>query len=242
VTVRKLFPLAAAFGLWAAGPALAQKPMPAAAAAKAENDRLAAAVADTLRSGGVVPKGAKVDIKTTNGVVELAGSVATQEQHSTILRALTRVPGVKRIETAIHVTEEPTIRRAGGQLEGGYTPNPGFGPVATGPIGAPPAYAVPPGAAGEPVPLNGMPAMAPVDPAGPRLPPYAWPTYAPHNNYSRVAYPQSYPYNAFPYIGPFYPFPKVPLGWRKVILEWEDGHWYYGRLSSPHDFWRVKFW
>ena len=97
-------------------------------------------------------------------------------------------------------------------------------------------------ATGEPVPLNGGPAMAPLDPAGPRLPPYAWPTYAPYNNMARVAYPQSYPYNAFPYIGPFYPFPKVPLGWRKVVLEWEDGHWYYGRMSSPHDFWRVKFW
>jgi hypothetical protein len=95
---------------------------------------------------------------------------------------------------------------------------------------------------GDPVPLNGMPAMAPVDPSGPRLPPYAWPTYAPYNNYSRVAYPQTYPYNAFPYIGPYYPFPRVPLGWRKVQLEWEDGHWYYGKLSSPHDFWRVKFW
>src|SRR5262249_2662450 len=94
----------------------------------------------------------------------------------------------------------------------------------------------------EPVPMNGMPAMAPVDPAGPRLPPYAWPTYAPYNNYSRVAYPQTYPYNPFPYMGPYSPFPKVPLGWRKVVLEWEDGHWYYGRLSSPVDYWRVKFW
>ena len=79
---------------------------------------------------------------------------------------------------------------------------------------------------GEPLPLNGMPAMAPVDPAGPRLPPYAWPTYAPYNNFARVGYPQSYPYNAFPYIGPFYPFPKVPLGWRKVSLEWDDGWWF----------------
>lgn len=84
--------------------------------------------------------------------------------------------------------------------------------------------------------------MTALDPAGPRLPPYAWPTYAPYNNMSRVAYPQSYPYNAFPYIGPYYPFPKVPLGWRKVVLEWEDGHWYYGKLASPQDMWRVKFW
>ncbi len=78
--------------------------------------------------------------------------------------------------------------------------------------------------------------------SGPKLPPYAWPTYAPYANISRVAYPQAYPYNAFPYIGPFYPFPKVPLGWRSVKLEWDDGHWYFGRLSTPHDYWRVKFW
>ena len=25
-----------------------------------------------------------------------------------------------------------------------------------------------------------------------------------------------------PYIGPFYPYPQVPLGWRKVQLEWDD--------------------
>jgi hypothetical protein len=78
--------------------------------------------------------------------------------------------------------------------------------------------------------------------AAPPLPPYAWPTYAPHNNVSRVAYPTAYPYNAFPFIGPFYPFPKVPLGWRSVKMEWEDGHWWYGRTSTPQDYWRVRFW
>jgi hypothetical protein len=248
VTVRKLFPLAAAFGLWAAGPALAQMPM-STSAAKAENDKLATSVADKLRADGVVPKGAKVDIKTQDGVVTLTGAVGTHEQHNAILRSMTMVKGIKKIETGIQVMEGP-IQRAGGQVEQPM-PNPGFGPVTTAPMpvgpGAFPPGTFPPGAlghgaAGEPVPLNGMPAMAPVDPAGPRLPPHAWPTYAPYNNYARVGYPMSYPYNAFPYIGPFYPFPKVPLGWRKVMLEWEDGHWYYGRLSSPHDFWRVKFW
>ena len=108
-------------------------------------------------------------------------------------------------------------------------------------LGAPAPY-IPGTVAGvgiDPVPLNGSPGLGLNPPA---MPPYAWPTYAPYNNYSRVAYPNEYPHAAFPYIGPFYPFPKVPLGWRKVMLEWEDGHWYYGRLSSPHDFWRVKFW
>jgi len=73
------------------------------------------------------------------------------------------------------------------------------------------------------------------------MPPYAWPTYAPYNNVSRVAYPELYPPQAFPFIGPMYPFPKVPLGWRSVQLKWEDGHWWYGRTATGHDWWRVRY-
>lgn len=29
-----------------------------------------------------------------------------------------------------------------------------------------------------------------------------------------------------PYIGPFYPYPQVPLGWRRVSTEWDDGWWF----------------
>ena len=29
-----------------------------------------------------------------------------------------------------------------------------------------------------------------------------------------------------PNIGPFYPYPQVPLGWRRVSLEWDDGWWW----------------
>ena len=147
--------------------------------------------------------------------------------------------------------------RAGEQRRAGSPQDPpiGLAPVAptplgpTGtPLGAPPIaapFGPPPGAAFnpivEPVPL-GIPGQAAPDMVPPNMPPYAWPTYAPYNNVSRVGYPQAYPYNAFPFIGPYYPFPKVPLGWRKVTLEWDDGHWYMGRNSTPHDYWRVKFW
>lgn len=67
--------------------------------------------------------------------------------------------------------------------------------------------------------------------AGPRLeqpylPNYAWPGYAAYPNYAAVSYPQQYSPSAFPYIGPFYPYPQVPLGWRKVSLEWDDGWWF----------------
>jgi hypothetical protein len=75
----------------------------------------------------------------------------------------------------------------------------------------------------------------------PPMPPYAWPSYAPYNNYSRVGSPTLYPYQAFPFIGPMYPFPKVPLGWRSVTLQWQDGYWWYGRKATGHDWWRIRY-
>jgi osmotically-inducible protein OsmY len=59
----------------------------------------------------------------------------------------------------------------------------------------------------------------------PNLPGYAWPTYAAYPNYGAVTYPKTYSPTVWPYIGPFYPYPQVPLGWRKVVLEWDDGWW-----------------
>ncbi len=59
----------------------------------------------------------------------------------------------------------------------------------------------------------------------PNCPNYAWPSYAARPNYAAVAYPKQYSAKCWPYIGPFYPYPQVPLGWRKVTLEWDDGWW-----------------
>ena len=60
----------------------------------------------------------------------------------------------------------------------------------------------------------------------PQLPGYSWPSYSAHPNYAAVTYPNQYSATAWPYIGPFYPYPQVPLGWRKVTLEWDDGWWF----------------
>jgi hypothetical protein len=60
----------------------------------------------------------------------------------------------------------------------------------------------------------------------PNVPNYAWPAYAAPNNVSQVAYPRLYCPEAAPFIGPFYPYPQVPTGWRKVTLEWHDGYWW----------------
>lgn len=60
----------------------------------------------------------------------------------------------------------------------------------------------------------------------PNLPGYAWPGYAASPNYAALSYPKQYSPAAWPYIGPFYPYPQVPMGWRKVTLEWDDGWWF----------------
>jgi len=80
---------------------------------------------------------------------------------------------------------------------------------------------------GQPVPMMGGHGVgvAPARYDHPQLPGYAWPSYAAHPNYGAVTYPKQYSAQAWPYIGPFYPYPQVPLGWRKVTLEWDDGWW-----------------
>ena len=82
------------------------------------------------------------------------------------------------------------------------------------PSGASPIPSFPPGSGAAPVRYD-----------NPHLPGYAWPSYAAYPNYAGVTYPRQYSPTAWPFIGPFYPYPQVPLGWRKVTLEWDDGWW-----------------
>jgi hypothetical protein len=105
-----------------------------------------------------------------------------------------------------------------------------------------------PAPAGTPVAMEPVPTFR-ADMGGmggqmqpPPLPPNAWPTYAPYNNYSRVAYPNVYPACAFPHIGPIYPFPKAPLGWRIVQLQFDDGHWYLSSHAGNRDWWVIRYW
>ncbi len=89
---------------------------------------------------------------------------------------------------------------------------------------------------GSPAPAamagHGGPAHARYD--HPNLPAYSWPSYAAHPNYAAVTYPKQYSPSAWPYIGPFYPYPQVPLGWRKVTLEWDDGWWQLDFKNKRH--------
>jgi hypothetical protein len=82
---------------------------------------------------------------------------------------------------------------------------------------------------GQPIPQYITPVGGGVAPARydqPHLPSYSWPSYTAYPNYAGLTYPKQYSPTAWPYIGPFYPYPQVPLGWRKVVLEWHDGWWH----------------
>ena len=85
------------------------------------------------------------------------------------------------------------------------------------------------GVPGPPLPMYARAAVggaAPMRYDHPAMPTYAWPCYAAYPNYAAVTYPKQYSPTAWPYIGPFYPYPQVPLGWRKVNLQWDDGWWW----------------
>lgn len=242
--VRALFSFAVAVGL--SGAAVANPPAPLSASASNPsanpNQKVADDVAYRLRSTGSA-SGADVSIVAQEGIVTLAGSAKDAAQKARIAADVKAVTGVVIVRDNVRAGASGVVQVQDPPIN--LSP---IIPPPLGPDGLPqqPLPVAPPVAGGfnpivEPMPL-GVPGQASPDMQAPNLPPYAWPTYAPHNNLSRVAYPQAYPYNAFPFIGPFYPFPKVPLGWRKVSLEWDDGHWYLGRQSAPHDYWRVKFW
>ncbi len=94
-----------------------------------------------------------------------------------------------------------------------------------------------------PVPQAGPPGAYPQSTGSnaiynqPNLPNNSWPTYAQSPNYAGVTYPSQYSASAWPYIGPFYPYPQVPLGWRKASLEWDDGYWNLNFRARTERWW-----
>jgi osmotically-inducible protein OsmY len=196
-------------------------------------------------------KNFEIDISTVNGEVWTRGFVATQEQKDVVLGTIQRVPGVRKVIDDVTVNSRVQKASTGVPAQvvsGPSAPVPSAMPVVGS--GAPRAFAQSSLTNGSmvpgPMPMNApMPngmmqapaAPMPMQPGPgygvgvprydqPNMPSYAWPSYAAYPNYSAVTYPKQYSASAWPYIGPFYPYPQVPLGWRKVALEWDDGLWY----------------
>jgi len=101
----------------------------------------------------------------------------------------------------------------------------------------PPAYYGPPAQAAHHPEAYGPQGPLPGNYNQPYLPDYAWPSYAAYPNSAQISYPRNYSPKAWPYIGPFYPYPQVPQGWRKVTLEHNNGWWWLdfddGTPSGP---------
>lgn len=177
----------------------------------------------------------ELDISTVGGEVWARGVVATPEQKQLVLGTAQKTPGVRKVID--DVTVAGRVRQVSNEVA-----SPSSMPVVGS--GAPRAFApssltnssMMPAAGGPaaPVPMHGGPGYGGGVPRydQPNMPNYAWPSYAAHPNYAAVTYPKQYSASAWPYIGPFYPYPQVPLGWRKVALEWDDGLWYLDFTSK----------
>lgn len=199
-------------------------------------------------------KGFDLDVSTVDGEVWVRGYVSTPEQKAMVLKTAQLASGVQRVVDEVSVNRVqpasgqipgvpgvpgvPAVPGVNAAVPGLIPPQPG--PAVTG--AAPRPFApstVNGGAVGGPYTGNVVAPQAPVPMQGgpsygggvprydqPYMPNYAWPSYAAYPNYAAVTYPKQYSASAWPYIGPFYPYPQVPLGWRRVSLEWDDGLWY----------------
>jgi hypothetical protein len=194
--------------------------------APSSNQTTADAVAGALRSSRGL-SGNRIEIMARDGVVTLSGILPSAAQKSEALARAGRVAGVYGVVDQLQVSDR-SVRAAQ------YQPQLALGHHRRNYDGGAPMYDE-----GMATPVNAGAAMGtgpvPEGPAGmtgatqaamPGYPNYAWPSYAPYPNFSAVGYPTAYPWQAWPNIGPFYPYPEVPLDWRAVTLRWDDGIWW----------------
>lgn len=193
-----------------------------------DNQAMAEQIAGALSSANL--DGYDIEISYQNGVATLGGQVAAPEQRMAAERVVGQIPGVRGVRNNLMIpgAPRPGMMGPGGQMgPAGYPGGPGYPPVRNVGYQGGPGMMDPAMGAGGPPPGYGAggPGMSSPVYNSPSLPDHAWPTYAQYPNSAAVNYPQQYSASAFPYIGPFYPYPQVPLGWRDATLRWDDGQW-----------------
>ena len=204
---------------------------------------MAQRVARNLKESGQL-QNYRVNVRYENGIAWLSGTVTSGHQAQKAIDVTLATQGVEQVMNYLEIVppEGPIGRSSDLRLASGPTPAAASmlraepaGPSAArgmprpmGPAGVQQAghrakmnaaFATP----GGYIPSGGAQSVS-YDHAS--MPGYAWPSTAAHPNYAAVSYPRQYSPAAWPYIGPFYPYPQVPLGWRKVTLEWDDGWWF----------------
>ena len=193
------------------------------------NQMTADAVAGSLRASQSLA-GYRIEIRARDGLVTLTGSLGSPVQKAEALARVQQVAGVAGVIDQLKVADERTVLPVQYQPEmalghhfrnydgGGYGYDMG--------AGAPVTAAATSSNSGGPMPEGPAGMTGATQAAMPGYPNYAWPSYAPYPNFSAVGYPTAYPWQAWPNIGPFYPYPEVPLDWRAVTLRWDDGIWW----------------
>lgn len=227
--------------------------------ALAGNQEIAEQIKKNIKTSGRL-SGYSITVKVQDGTAWLGGRVRSEEQMVSALNLALGTDGVERVVNNLNVgtsseaaaAEAKSGSRSSGQARFSVQPASADeplpmvqGPARTVSRGSqrplPVAYTQPVGngggVPGAPMPMyTAAASQAGVAPARydqPCLPNYAWPSYAAYPNYAAVTYPKQYSPTAWPYIGPFYPYPQVPLGWRKVSLEWKDGWWWLDFKDRP---------
>ncbi len=205
---------------------------------------LARRIAGNLKNSGRV-ENYRVGVKVSEGTAWLLGTVANAEQEETAMEIAEMTPGVDHVVSKLSLSDAEEIAPPSevsqvsheGDEHGAHAHQEKVPESAVRPTShnarqnAPLAYARLAGAMqpvhGMPLPAHGGAAsgVAPASHDQPNMPGYSWPSYAAYPNYAAITYPRQYSPTAWPFIGPFYPYPQVPLGWRKVSLEWDDGWW-----------------
>ncbi len=202
-------------------------------ASRLSDDEIAQAVIARLReqqhSGAL--RDFTLDVTVETGSVWIKGSVASPQQQHLVLEVARRVRGVTQVVNDINVHQvalatqpvhAPPISNVDSRLRSATVHQ----AAPARPQGRQMPVAFAPAAGAQPVAMNAASGVARARYDHPTMPGYAWPSYAAYPNYGAVTYPKQYSPAAWPYIGPFYPYPQVPLGWRKVTLQWDDGWWF----------------
>ncbi len=199
------------------------------------NQETAQQIAGAIASAGV--SGYDIEVRCMNGIAGLKGDVGSPQEAMIAVKAAKSVPGVTQVLNGLTVNGQPVAAPPSASPYQQNMPRQSYAPGQT-----PPGYPAMPTAYPQANPTaQGQP--VPAQTAGhlihnrPNMPEYAWPAYAPYDNYAQVTYPAQYDASAWPYIGPFYPYPQVPAEWRSAQLTWDDGYWQLKFHSRTDNWW-----
>ncbi|QDU64490.1 BON domain protein [Planctomycetes bacterium Pan216] len=185
-----------------------------------ENQQLADELAQVIKSSGRL-SGYDLDIATEGGVVTLTGQVANEAQRAALMGMARQHPGVVAVADRVRVSGRDQV------VPVGYEDVvPGAMPVEVDAAAPVMEGVVTDGVVADPMPVQGFPGGVVPYSDAPVMPPYSWPAYTPYNNFASTAYQTQYPSGAWPFIGPPYPYPMIPSGWRSVTLKWKKGYWW----------------